>query len=129
MTAFDALSFWREADFSGCMGWYREVAANRLPAKFRICAALPAGVALEAPEEDLWRALQAGTEDFLGAAPRWLPQHQLGGRGSDDSPAYHPRGDRASAGAAARQAGSRSRARHQGRLVRRILRQARECDV
>src|SRR5207247_11257947 len=65
MSAFDALSFWREADFSGCMGWYREVAANRLPAKFRICAALTAGAALEAPEEDLWRALQAGTEDFL----------------------------------------------------------------
>lgn len=65
MSAFDALSFWREADFRGCMGWYREVAANRLPAKFRICAALPAGIALDAPEEELWRALQAGTEDFL----------------------------------------------------------------
>jgi putative pyruvate formate lyase activating enzyme len=79
MSAFDALSFWREADFRGRMGWYREVAANRLPAKFRICAALPAGVSLEAPEEELWRALESGTERFLklhkeiragGALPR-----------------------------------------------------------
>ena len=65
MSAFDALSFWREADFRGQMGWYREVAANRLPAKFRICAALPADSALDAPEEALWRALEAGTLEFL----------------------------------------------------------------
>src|SRR2546426_8186973 len=64
MSAFDALSFWQEP-IGGALAWYREVAANRLPAKFRICAALPAGVALEAPEEDQWRALQAGTEGFL----------------------------------------------------------------
>src|SRR5712691_7036158 len=64
MSVFDALSFWQEP-IGGALAWYREVAANRLPAKFRICAALPAGVALDAPEEELWRALQAGTEDFL----------------------------------------------------------------
>lgn len=65
MSALDALSFWDDADFRGRMGWYREVAANRLPAKFRICAALPAGAALDAPEEELWRALEAGTQRFL----------------------------------------------------------------
>src|SRR2546425_12367175 len=65
MSAFDALSFWREADFSGCMGWYREAAAKRRPQNSGTGAPLPAGVALEAPEEDLWRALQAGTGDFL----------------------------------------------------------------
>ena len=70
MSAFDALSLWREADFHGRMGWYREVAANRLPAKFRICAALPAGVALDAPEEELWRALDSGTERFVKARER-----------------------------------------------------------
>ena len=70
MSAFDALSFWREADFRGRMGWYREVSANRLPAKFRICASLPAGVALEASEEDLWRALEAGTQAFLALQER-----------------------------------------------------------
>ena len=31
MGAFDALSFWREPDFRGRVGWYREVAADRLP--------------------------------------------------------------------------------------------------
>ncbi len=70
MSAFDALSFWREADFRGRMGWYREVSANRLPAKFRICASLPAGVALEASEEELWRALEAGTQSFLALQER-----------------------------------------------------------
>ena len=70
MSAFDALSFWREADFRGRMGWYREVSANRLPAKFRICASLAAGVALDASEEDLWRALEAGTQAFLALQER-----------------------------------------------------------
>jgi putative pyruvate formate lyase activating enzyme len=82
MSAFDALSFWREADLRGSMHWYRAVSANRLPAKFRICASLPAGVALDAPEEELWRALDAGTGAFLalqehiraGAAP--LPREK-----------------------------------------------------
>ncbi|MEW6688618.1 MAG: radical SAM protein [Pseudomonadota bacterium] len=65
MGAFDALSFWHEPDFRGRMGWYREVAADRLPAKYRICAAIPAGVALDAPEQRLWAALEEGTRDFL----------------------------------------------------------------
>ena len=54
---FDDLSFWQEADFRGRMQWYREVAANRLPAKFRIAASLPAGVALaRAPRREEIRA-------------------------------------------------------------------------
>jgi len=65
MSGFDALSFWREADFRGAMDWYRAVSANRLPAKFRVCAALPAGVALDALEDELWGALAAGSRDFL----------------------------------------------------------------
>lgn len=65
MAEFDALPFWCEPDLRDRMGWYRAVAANRLPAKFRICASLPAGIALDAPEEDLWRALDAGTQAFL----------------------------------------------------------------
>jgi putative pyruvate formate lyase activating enzyme len=68
--SLDTLSFWQEPDFRGRMGWYREVAANRLPAKFRICAALPGGVALDQPEEALWRALEAGTEAFLSLRAR-----------------------------------------------------------
>src|SRR5688500_7661617 len=78
MSAFDALSFWRDADFRGRMAWYREVAANRLPAKFRICAALPAGVALDAPEEELWRALEAATPEFLELRERIREGRALG---------------------------------------------------
>ena len=70
MSAFDALSFWRDADFDGRMAWYRAVAANRLPAKYLICASLDAGIALEAPEEDLWRALDAATPRFLALRER-----------------------------------------------------------
>jgi len=84
MRAFDALSFWNEADLRGSMGWYRAVAANRLPAKFRLCASLPAGVSLDAPEDALWRALDAGTEEFTS-----LQQHvRAGGNLADARP--HP---------------------------------------
>ena len=79
MSAFDALSFWREADFHGRMQWYREVAANRLPAKFRICAALPAGVALEAPEDELWCALEAATSRFIDLRERICAGEALAG--------------------------------------------------
>ena len=65
MRAFDALSLWQEPDFRGAMGWYRAVSNGGLPAKFRLCAALPAGVALDAPEDALWGALEAGTAEFL----------------------------------------------------------------
>ncbi len=65
MGGFDNLDFWRDADLRGRMDWYRAVAENRLAAKFRLCASLPAGIGLEAPEEELWRALDAGTVAFL----------------------------------------------------------------
>jgi putative pyruvate formate lyase activating enzyme len=65
LISLDALPFWGHPDFAGRMRWYREVAAGRLPAKYRILAALPAGVPLDAPEEALWRALEAGTGNFL----------------------------------------------------------------
>ena len=70
MGGFDTLSFWRDADFRGRMQWYRGVAANRLPAKFRIAASLSAGIALDAPEEALWRALDSGAEAFLALRER-----------------------------------------------------------
>jgi putative pyruvate formate lyase activating enzyme len=70
MGGFDELRFWRADDLRGCLDWYRSVAANRLPAKFRICAGLPPGAPLDAPEEDLWRALDAGTAVFLALQSR-----------------------------------------------------------
>lgn len=76
MRAFDALSFWNEPDFRGTMSWYRAVANGQLPAKFRLCSSLPAGVPLDASEEALWRALDAGTETF-----RALQREIRNGRG------------------------------------------------
>jgi len=70
MSAFDALAFWDDADLAGRMQWYRAVTANRLPAKFRILAALPAGVALDAAEATLWQALESGTHAFLALRAR-----------------------------------------------------------
>lgn len=70
MNPFDALPFWREAGFNDRMEWYRAVAANRLPAKFRLCAALPAGISLDAAEDDLWHALDAGTETLIALQAR-----------------------------------------------------------
>jgi len=52
------------------MDWYGGVAANRLPAKFRICASLAAGIALDAPEPELWGALDVGTQAFLALRER-----------------------------------------------------------
>ena len=47
------------------MPWYRAVADNRAPAKFRIARRVPVAVALDAPEEELWAELDAKTPAFL----------------------------------------------------------------
>ena len=85
MGAFDALSFWREPDFRGRVGWYREVAADRLPAKYRICAALLAWADLGAAEEELWAALQKGTREFLELKARVRAGEELPGVGAKPS--------------------------------------------
>ena len=60
-----SLGIWREPDLKGLMPWYRAVADNRRPAKFRIAAHVPVTVALDAPEEALWSELDARTPQFL----------------------------------------------------------------
>ena len=59
------LRIWREPDFRGRMPWYRAVADNLRPAKFRIARHIPVAVDLSAPEDALWTELEAGTADFL----------------------------------------------------------------
>jgi putative pyruvate formate lyase activating enzyme len=59
------LGIWREPDLKGLMPWYRAVADNRRPAKFRIANRIPVGVPLDAPEEALWYELDAKTSVFL----------------------------------------------------------------
>jgi len=64
------LRIWREPDLDGLMSWYRAVADNRAPAKFRIAGRVPVAVALDGPEEELWAELDARTPDFLALRNR-----------------------------------------------------------
>ncbi|MBI2509477.1 MAG: pyruvate formate lyase activating enzyme, partial [Betaproteobacteria bacterium] len=57
MGDLSSLSIWREPDLRELMPWYRAVADNRRPAKFRIARRVPVAVALEAPEDELWAEL------------------------------------------------------------------------
>ncbi len=65
MSDLSSLRIWREPDLNGRMLWYRAVADNRRPAKFLIARHVPAVVALDADEDALWRALDAGMPGFL----------------------------------------------------------------
>lgn len=65
MSDLSNLRIWRAPDLQGQMRWYRAVAGNRAPAKFRIAGRVPAAVALDAPEAELWAALDAQTPMFL----------------------------------------------------------------
>ena len=68
MNEFDRLRVWSDPATRRHLGWYREVAANRRPAKFRIAATVPVEVALDAAEPDLWVELERLTPNFL---ERW----------------------------------------------------------
>ena len=77
MTEFDRLRVWSDPATRRRLGWYREVAANRRPAKFRIAATIPLEVALDAAETDLWVQLERLTPVFL---ERWHRIRHEGGR-------------------------------------------------
>ena len=69
MDAFERLWIWQEPDLQGQLPWYRQVAANRMPAKFRIAQSIPVAADLQAATEaQLWEALDAATPRFL---ERW----------------------------------------------------------
>jgi putative pyruvate formate lyase activating enzyme len=66
MSEFDRLWVWSDPDIARSLGWYREVAENRRPAKFRIARTIPATLALgEASEAALWAELEELTPAFL----------------------------------------------------------------
>jgi len=65
MSDLSSLHVWRERDLRGRMPWYRAVADNLAPAKFRIAGRVPVSVSLSAPEEQLWAELDARTPQFL----------------------------------------------------------------
>jgi putative pyruvate formate lyase activating enzyme len=64
--ALQRLWIWQEPGLSDRLSWYRQVAANHMPAKFRIARHIPVELSLaDAPEETLWEALDAKTPLFL----------------------------------------------------------------
>ncbi|MCI0410503.1 MAG: pyruvate formate lyase activating enzyme, partial [Acidobacteria bacterium] len=66
MRGLEDLWIWQEEDLRRKLLWYRQVSANRMPAKFRIAGHIPVKVPLaEAPEETLWEELEAKTPAFL----------------------------------------------------------------
>ncbi|MFQ5973522.1 MAG: radical SAM protein [Alphaproteobacteria bacterium] len=66
MDAFDRLWVWRDPAVADPLSWYRDVASDRRPAKFRIAATVPVGLSLgDASEEELWRELEGLTAVFL----------------------------------------------------------------
>ncbi len=66
MTSLDTLWVWSDPALAERLGWYRDVAANRRPAKFRIAATIPLALPPEQMTEDaLWAELDRLTPAFL----------------------------------------------------------------
>lgn len=78
------LWIWGEADLQGQLSWYRQVADNQMPAKFRIARCVPVDVSLAADEPDLWQELDEKTAVFLDL---W---QQIRSRQADLPPAQVP---------------------------------------
>jgi len=69
MTDFDQLWIWDDQATASSLGWYRAVAANRKPAKFRIARTVPVSLSLaDCPEDELWNEIERLTPLFLA---RW----------------------------------------------------------
>lgn len=69
MTGFDQLWIWDDRATAVSLGWYRAVATNRKPAKFRIASTIPVGRSLaQCSEDDLWDEIERLTPLFLA---RW----------------------------------------------------------
>lgn len=81
MSGLDDLWIWRDPDFAGRLAWYRDVAADRRPAKFRIAATIPAALEPAAADEAaLWAELDRLTPVFLDGWRRIREGAPLGPR-------------------------------------------------
>ena len=66
MTDFERLWVWRDPAIARSLGWYRDVAVNRKPAKFRIARTIPLSLSPEdATEDALWHELERLTPVFV----------------------------------------------------------------
>jgi len=87
MVGVDQLGIWHDPALAEGLAWYREVAANRRPAKFRIAATIATALDPENADEDaLWAELERLTPVFLshwaesrsgGALPKTQPGPNL----------------------------------------------------
>ena len=69
MNDFDQLWVWDNPATASSLGWYRAVAANRKPAKFRIARTIPVALSLaQSSEDELWDEIDRLTPLFLA---RW----------------------------------------------------------
>jgi putative pyruvate formate lyase activating enzyme len=68
MAELDRLDIWNDPFVRDALAWYRDVAANRRPAKFRIAATVPVACRLDADESALQVELDRLTPEFLA---RW----------------------------------------------------------
>jgi putative pyruvate formate lyase activating enzyme len=66
MSELSNLGLWQDEEMRGRLPWYRHVADNVMPAKFRIARHVAIEVSLaDASEEVLWEELAAKTPEFL----------------------------------------------------------------
>lgn len=71
MTAFGELWVWDDPALAKRLGWYRDVAENRLPARFRVARTVPLSLSPEDASEDaLWDELDRLTPVFEGRLRR-----------------------------------------------------------
>src|SRR5215510_1035217 len=64
--ALSNIAIWQDAEMRGTLAWYRQVADNLMPAKFRIARCVSVEISLaEASEEVLWQELETRTSEFL----------------------------------------------------------------
>ena len=55
MKSFDQLWVWDDPAIAESLGWYLDVAENRMPAKFRLARTVPVAITVDqATEEALW---------------------------------------------------------------------------
>ncbi len=63
MSSIADLSIWDDPQLADRLGWYRDVADDRQPAKFRIAASMALTLSqealAEAPEDQLWERWKA----------------------------------------------------------------------
>ncbi len=66
IAALSNVAIWQGPEMRGALAWYRQVADNLMPAKFRIARCVPVEISLAEPSEEvLWQEFETRTPEFL----------------------------------------------------------------